>query len=248
MERPPLEVFLLCISSGLSSFDSIFFLNGPNPGLWKFPGQGLNPSCSCGRQNWSFNPLHQAGDQTCTFKATPDAAVRFLTPCTIPGTPALVAFKESEMWLLRTDLKISNWNAHSLQRDPELYFQAKPTVPNPLPFTDLSHSCNTRVCLYLLNCGVITSLLSWPHSPVHGHGWDWSILLEKTYRLFALPEYSLGCKVSGCLMQFLDEPGNPFIEETHALYSECRIIPSAIASICLTKHAKGLSLCCRQGP
>ena len=51
----------------LESF--FFFFNAPAKS-WKFPGQGsdLNCSwdlsCSCGNA-WSFNPLSQAGEQTC---------------------------------------------------------------------------------------------------------------------------------------------------------------------------------------
>ena len=36
-----------------------FFFNGCTCGIWKFLGQKLNPSCSCGNTE-SFNPLHQA--------------------------------------------------------------------------------------------------------------------------------------------------------------------------------------------
>ena len=44
-----------------SSFFFFFFFNGHTHSIWRFPGQGWNPS-HCSR---SLNPLHQARDQTC---------------------------------------------------------------------------------------------------------------------------------------------------------------------------------------
>ena len=65
----------------------IFFLiNGHTHSIWKFPGQGLNPSHSWGNTK-SFNPLHQAGGRTHTSAATWAPAVRFLTYCTTAETP-----------------------------------------------------------------------------------------------------------------------------------------------------------------
>lgn len=74
-----------------------FLLNfmPPTHGVWMFSGQGFYPSCSwnlywsCSSAG-SFNPLSWARDQTCTAAVTGAATVRFLTPCTIVGTPHLV--------------------------------------------------------------------------------------------------------------------------------------------------------------
>ena len=46
--------------------------------MWKFPGQGSNPSCSCSNTG-SFNPLRWAGDRMCTSTTTPATAVGILT-------------------------------------------------------------------------------------------------------------------------------------------------------------------------
>ena len=75
----------------------LFCFNGCTHDTWKFLGQGLNPShsynlhCSCGSAG-SFNPLHQAGDQTHTSTGNRTAAVMFLTHCTTVGTPRLSVF------------------------------------------------------------------------------------------------------------------------------------------------------------
>ena len=60
---PPWEVFLRLSLS--------LFFNGCTCGIWKFLGQGLNPSHSCNPCRWcgsaeSFDPLCQARDWTCT--------------------------------------------------------------------------------------------------------------------------------------------------------------------------------------
>ena len=65
---------------------------GRTHGIWKFPGQGLNPNCShdlhhsCGSTR-SFNPLCLSEGQTAISAATQAAAVRFLTHCSTVGTP-----------------------------------------------------------------------------------------------------------------------------------------------------------------
>ena len=62
-------------------------------GIWKFPGQGLNPShscdlcCSCSNARY-FNPLHWAGDQTSASIATQATAVGFLLHGATAGTPS----------------------------------------------------------------------------------------------------------------------------------------------------------------
>ena len=53
------------------------------------PGQGLNPSPSCDLHHSCGNArFFWARDQTHTSTATPVAAVRFLTHCTMAGTPS----------------------------------------------------------------------------------------------------------------------------------------------------------------
>ena len=56
-----------------------FFFNGCTHSIWKFPGQGLNLSCSCYNMA-SFNPLCWARDWTRASTVTWAAAVRFLIP------------------------------------------------------------------------------------------------------------------------------------------------------------------------
>ena len=61
------HLILVNFSSLVSNF--LFFFNGHTHGVWKFLGQGLNPSHSCELghscgDDGSFNLL--AGDRTCT--------------------------------------------------------------------------------------------------------------------------------------------------------------------------------------
>ena len=58
-----------------------FFFYGHTPVAYEVLGQGLNSSRSCG-DTGSFNPLHQAGNQTWASAATRAAAVGSLTQCT----------------------------------------------------------------------------------------------------------------------------------------------------------------------
>ena len=65
--------------------------------IWKFQGQGPNPSYSCDLCHncsnvRSFNLLCQTRDRTHTSTAIWDAAVRFLTHCTTVGTPITSIF------------------------------------------------------------------------------------------------------------------------------------------------------------
>ena len=64
----------------------VYFFKGLTHGIWKFQGQGQNPSCSCSNMG-SFNPLPQAGIQTHAFAVNHAAAVGFLTQRTTVGTP-----------------------------------------------------------------------------------------------------------------------------------------------------------------
>ena len=77
------------------------FFNSWTCSIWKFLGQGLNPShswdlhCSCSNTG-SFNPLHRAGDQTSTSEVTWAAvAVGFLFS-SLKATPA--AYGSSQAW------------------------------------------------------------------------------------------------------------------------------------------------------
>ena len=54
--------------------------------IWKFPGQGLNPSCSYGNAR-CLNALHQARDWTHTSAETWATAIGFFTPCAMAGSP-----------------------------------------------------------------------------------------------------------------------------------------------------------------
>ena len=57
------------------------FFKGWTQRIWKFPGQGLNPS---------LGSLCQAGDGTCASTATRATTVGFLTHCTTAGTPKIL--------------------------------------------------------------------------------------------------------------------------------------------------------------
>ena len=65
-----------CNSKCLRVFCFLFFVFFfSTRGIWKFPGQGLNPSHSCKLcpscgSTRSFNPLHQAGGGTLASAAT----------------------------------------------------------------------------------------------------------------------------------------------------------------------------------
>ena len=64
----------------------VFFFSfyGHTCNICKFPGQGLNLSCSCSNAG-SFNPLQWARDQTRSSAEMQAAAVRFLTHCAMAG-------------------------------------------------------------------------------------------------------------------------------------------------------------------
>ena len=84
----------------LMMIDYSNFFYGHSCGIWKFPSQGVNLSCSCDlccscSNTRSFNPLYQVGAQTHTSTATQTAAVGFLTQCATIGTPILIDF-----WML----------------------------------------------------------------------------------------------------------------------------------------------------
>ena len=70
----------------LSSSSLLKKYHGYTHGIWKFPGQGPNLSCSHSRL---FNPLCRAGDRTHTSPGTGATAVGFLTPCALARTPCL---------------------------------------------------------------------------------------------------------------------------------------------------------------
>ena len=69
-----------------------FLFYGCTCGVWKFPGQGLNPSHSCDLCHSCsnvefFNPLCWAGDWTCAFTVPWAGTIGFLTHCTTAETP-----------------------------------------------------------------------------------------------------------------------------------------------------------------
>ena len=76
----------------VSLIRSCLFFKGYIHGIWKFQVQGLNSSHSWDLHNScshtrSFNPQHQAGDQTHSLAASWTTAVRFLTHCIRVETP-----------------------------------------------------------------------------------------------------------------------------------------------------------------
>ena len=92
---PPssLPIFLSFLPSFfLPSFlPSFLYFNGCIRSLWKFLGQGLNPSRSRDLHDHSscavsFNPVHKARDRTCSSTATRATAVRCSTHCATVGT------------------------------------------------------------------------------------------------------------------------------------------------------------------
>ena len=63
-----------------------FIFNSYTCGIWRFPGQGSDPSQSCGN-NGSFHPLLWTGDWTSTSIATQATVVRVLNHCATAATP-----------------------------------------------------------------------------------------------------------------------------------------------------------------
>ena len=57
--------------------------------MWKFLGQGSNPSCSCNNAG-SFNQLLQAGKRTHAFTGTRATAGGFCAHCATGETPLLL--------------------------------------------------------------------------------------------------------------------------------------------------------------
>ena len=82
----------MCFAAIVNGPFYFYFFNGYTHSIWRFLGQGLNPSCShnlChGSTNTgSFNPLCQAGDQTRASTGTRAPVVGFLTHCATTETP-----------------------------------------------------------------------------------------------------------------------------------------------------------------
>lgn len=67
-------------------FSFFLFLNGRICGIWNFPNQGVNQSCSYSNTGY-FNSLGQARNQIHASTVTWAAAVGFLTHCITEGTP-----------------------------------------------------------------------------------------------------------------------------------------------------------------
>ena len=80
------------MKSDISSFFNSFY--GHTWGIWKFLGQGLNPSWRC-INTGSFNPLPRVMDWTHAPAATWATAVRFLTYYATAGTALGVSFSLS---------------------------------------------------------------------------------------------------------------------------------------------------------
>ena len=76
--------------------------------IWKFPGQGSNPSRGCGKAG-NFNALSQAGDRICTSVATWVTAVEFLTYCTPARTPCQVFLFYLFIFLAPLEAYGSSW-------------------------------------------------------------------------------------------------------------------------------------------
>lgn len=76
-KKPPFYFIFSNYSS--VHFTHLFFLLWPHHSLWKFSGQGRNPSRSFWPITGSLNPLDQARDHSSTV--TQAAEVRFLTYC-----------------------------------------------------------------------------------------------------------------------------------------------------------------------
>ena len=86
-------LLLNCMSS-----PTYFYFYGHNHCIWRFLDQELNLShsydlCHIHSNAESFNPLHEAGNQTCTSAVTQATAVGFLNHCTTAGTPSPPTFK-----------------------------------------------------------------------------------------------------------------------------------------------------------
>ena len=80
-----------------------FFLMAIIYSIWKFLGQGLNPSHSC-RNGIPFKPLCLSGDQTQASAATSLLPVRFLTCCSTVGTPMNEYFWRKK-WIMAKNSK-----------------------------------------------------------------------------------------------------------------------------------------------
>ena len=85
-------------SNKLPLLHNFFSFYGHTHSIWKFPGQGLNPSHSCKLSHsccnaGSFNTLPWAGDQTYTSTVTRATTVGFLSHWTMVGTPFCTNFE-----------------------------------------------------------------------------------------------------------------------------------------------------------
>ena len=107
--HPPDCTFKVCDDTNITNelghfilyFPELFFFNGHTHRIWKFPGQGLNLSCSCDLCHRSFNPLHQAGYGTHASAAAQAAAGRFLTCCTTAGNPGPTFYKTGNKYSMK---------------------------------------------------------------------------------------------------------------------------------------------------
>ena len=100
----------------LLHIDSLSISLPPPFGIQKFPGQVLNLSQSCNLSHHcsnarSFNPLHQARDQTLTSVVIQAAAGGFLTHCIMVETPSFLSY----FWTLVTTKQLWNLLSHHHQ-------------------------------------------------------------------------------------------------------------------------------------
>ena len=93
-----------------------FFFKHHTHSIWKFLGQGLNPSHICDLcHSWgnaeSFNSLCQAGIQTCASTVTGATVVGFLSHIATAGVPRnklLPIFKEQINLVLYNSFQLSS--------------------------------------------------------------------------------------------------------------------------------------------
>ena len=79
------------LKNRLVTFLWLFFFLWPYLRHKEAPRLGLNPSYSVTDVGY-FNPLHRAGDLTCTSASTQATAVGFLTHCAVAGPPSGISF------------------------------------------------------------------------------------------------------------------------------------------------------------
>ena len=91
-----LETFEFCICTKYFYF---FFLFDHTCSIWKFPGQGSNPSHSCGLCHNCSNAGSLTKDARPRIKPTlPQRQRQILTCCTTGGTPKVFQMNKNFFW------------------------------------------------------------------------------------------------------------------------------------------------------